>query len=102
ARGDVRAEREADHDSELDGPGVQHRQRPRESKTYGAGVDVRRVAKGQIAAAEHLRPCLQLDVNLEADDGLPAFSRGAHRRASRPSNPIAVSSANAASSIRGS
>ena len=34
------------------------------------GVDVRVVAEGQLAAAEHLRLGAELDVDLEADDRL--------------------------------
>ena len=44
------------------------------------------------AAAEHLRPCLQLHVDLEPDDRLPGGH--AHRsRSGTPSNPSACSSA---------
>ena len=64
-----------------------------------AGVDVRRVAERQLAAAEHLRPRLQLDVDLEADHGL-ASCVSAPRRAASQSKPIACSSAYAASSSR--
>ena len=41
----------------------------------GAGVNVGLVAEGERAAAEHLRPRLQLDVDLEADDRLVSLGQ---------------------------
>ena len=70
------------------------RQRARQPEADRAGVGVRRVAERQLAAAEHLRPRLQLDVDLQPDDRLVA--RSAPRLMSLawlPSKPIARSSA---------
>src|SRR5215210_6975875 len=62
-----------------------------------AGARVRLLPERERAAAEHLRPRLELHVDLEADHRLEAG-----RAQSRPpcgSKPIARSSANAASSM---
>jgi hypothetical protein len=69
-RREVAAQREADHEPEVDRPGVRARQRAGESEADRAGARVRRLAEGQLAAAEHLRPRRELDVDLQADDGL--------------------------------
>ena len=58
-------------------------------KTDGARPRVLGRAEPRRAAAEHLRPGLQLDMDLQPDDGLPA-----HRsRSGTPSNASACSSA---------
>ena len=49
-----------------------------------AGVDVRLVAEGELAAAEHLRPRAQLDVDLEPDHGLVALAPVAVSRTPSP------------------
>src|SRR5439155_23153906 len=64
----------------------------------GARAGVGRLAERQRARAEHLRPRRELDVDLEADDGLVVVD--GHRRASEPSKPITCSSAWAASRMR--
>ncbi len=92
---------EADHQAVVDRPLVGQRQRPGQAEADRAGEGVRRLAEGQRAAAEHLRRGGELDVNLQADDGLVLDLVLAHRvRPALPSNPIARSSANAASRIR--
>ena len=100
ALGDVAPQRQTDHQPVVDGLGVDDRQAPRQTEAARTGVDVRLVAERQLAAAEHLRAGLELDVDLEPDDGL--VLDGAHevtRLAGLPSKSIARSSANAASSI---
>src|SRR5436305_4128901 len=61
-RRDLAVERESDHHPEVDRALVEHRQRAGKREARGAGVDVRRIAERQLAAAEHLRPRLELDV----------------------------------------
>src|SRR5436190_19994040 len=69
-----------------------------------AGVDVRLVAEGERAAAEHLRARFQLHVDLQADDrlvavggrGLPSLD-GGHAATGIPSKPSARSRAKEAS-----
>jgi len=55
----------------LDGPLVQHRQRAGKTETGRAGPAVGRLVGRGVgrAAAENLRRRLQLDVDLESDDG---------------------------------
>src|SRR5581483_3721898 len=65
-------ERQADLDALLDRPPVRHGQRSRQRQADRAGLAVRRAAEAVLAAAEHLRPRLQLDVDLQPDDRLPA------------------------------
>ena len=74
ARGDLAAEREADLDAVLDRLLVHHREAAGVGEADRAGVDVRVVAEGELAAAEHLRLRPQLDVDLQADDRLVASS----------------------------
>ena len=50
------------------------RQRAGEAEADRAGLRVLAAAEAVRAAAEHLRPRLQLDVDLEPDDGLPVSS----------------------------
>jgi hypothetical protein len=102
-RGDLAAERQADHQPEVDARALSTGSAPRQPQADRAGVDVRRIAERQLAAAEHLRPRLQLDVDLEPDDGSYSTRSPARlrlRRAADPSKPIACSSAYAASSRR--
>src|SRR3712207_7945779 len=49
---------------------IYDRQRPGQPEADGAAARVRRLAERQRARAEHLRPRVELDVDLEADDGL--------------------------------
>ena len=67
---------------------VGRRQRPGEAEAARAGVDVWILAKGQLAAAEHLRPGLELNVDLEPDHRL-VFDR-AQRLSPFPSGRAAV------------
>ncbi len=81
-RGQLAVQREPDEQAVVDRLGVGHRQRARQPQAHLAGVRVGRLAEGQRAAAEHLRPRAELDVDLQADDGLvvghalPAPGRG--------------------------
>ena len=70
ARRDLAVERHRDHQREVHRLGVRHRQRARMAEADRAGVRVRLVAEGERAAAEHLGLRPQLDVDLDADDGL--------------------------------
>ena len=97
ALGQIAAERQADHQPEMDRSGVDDRQRTGQPEADRTGPRVRRLAEGQLAAAEHLRRGLQLDVDLEADHRLQL---DAHWRTALPSKPSACSSAKAASSSR--
>ena len=72
ARRDLAAERQRDLQRVADRLLVGHRQRPGMGEADRAGVDVRLVAEGELAAAEHLRPGRELDVDLEPDHGLVA------------------------------
>ena len=73
--GDLAAEREAESDRPLDRLPVRHGQRPRMREANRAGARVGGVERPDRATAEHLRPRLQLDVDLEADDGFPTHLR---------------------------
>src|SRR5215217_39037 len=96
-RRDLALERQGDLQPEADGLLVDGRKRPGVGKAHRARVDVRLVAERERAAAEHLRPGLELDVDLQPDDGL-VFVRERHQLApGAASNPIAPSIANAAS-----
>src|SRR5689334_4970197 len=95
ARGDLAAQRHPHHDPVGDRLRVGHRERPGEAKADRAGARVGLLAEAQLAAAEHLRAGLELDVDLEADDGFVV-----HAKAFAPSKPIACSSAKAASRMR--
>ena len=81
--GDLAAEGEAELDRPLDRRPVRHRQRPRMREADGAGARVRLLAPDVLAAAEHLRPRLQLDVDLEADDRFPGHDSRPGRSRSR-------------------
>ena len=59
----------------VDGRPVRHRQRAGMGEAHRARVRVLRVAEPRLAAAEQLRPRLQLDVDLQADHGFPAQRR---------------------------
>jgi hypothetical protein len=91
-RGEVAAERQTDHQAVVDRLGVGDRQRPREAEADRAGARVRRLAEAQRAAAEHLRPGGELDVDLQPDDGLVGRV-GGHARTADPSKASAPSSA---------
>ena len=101
ARRDLALERRGDHQRVADRLLVGHRQRPGMAEADRAGVDVRLVAERQRAAAEHLRPRRELDVDLEPDHGLVAVGdrRSSVAAGGRASKPIARSSAYAASRI---
>src|ERR1700760_2516014 len=96
ARRDLRAQREADPDREVDRAGVDDRERARQAEADRADVHVGRIAEREVTAAEHLGPGLELDVDLQPDHRLVA----AHVLAPPASKPIAPSRAWAASSIR--
>ena len=57
--------------AEVHGLGVDDRQRAGQAEADRARARVRRLAEAQLAAAEHLRARVELDVDLQADDGLP-------------------------------
>ena len=65
---DLAAQGESDLDAVLDRLRVDDRKASRVGQADRAGVDVGVVAERELAAAEHLRPRSQLDVDLEADD----------------------------------
>src|SRR5262249_41674728 len=92
ALGDLAVERDTELDALLDGPPVRNGQRTRERKADRADVRVRLRAELVRAATEHLRPRLELHVDLEPDDGFPA---AAHDRSlvGTPSKASARSSA---------
>src|SRR5262249_55101385 len=90
AGGDLAPERQAELDRLLDCPLVRHGKGAGECEAYRAGLGVRRSAEPVRAAAEHLRPGLELDVDLQPDHRFP----GGHRiRSGIGSNPISASSA---------
>ena len=68
---DAAAERVAEEDRHLDRAPVWHGQRAGVRETDGARARVLGREVLELAAAEHLRPRLQVDVDLEADDRLP-------------------------------
>src|SRR5439155_8553233 len=72
--GDVTAERVAEQDRHLDRALVRHWQSPRMREADRARARVLRREVLELAAAEHLRPRLQVDVDLEPDDRLPAHA----------------------------
>ena len=83
-RRDLATERQPELHDPLDRDAVRHGERPGEAEADGARLGVLPRAEAGGTAAEHLRPRLQLDVDLEADDGLPrhlshswAVARGA-------------------------
>ena len=75
-RGDLRAQREAHHQPEVDGLGVGHRQRAGQPEADRARARVRLLAEAQLAAAEHLRARGELDVDLQPDDGFERSCAG--------------------------
>ena len=72
ALGDLAAEAEAEQHRHLDRALVRHGQRSRVRQAHRARAGVLGRAVLELAAAEHLRPRLQVDVDLEADDRFPA------------------------------
>ena len=91
ARRDLALQRRGDLQRVVDRLLVDHRQHARMGEADRAGVDVGLVAEGELAAAEHLRPGRQLDVDLQPDHRLQLSHRGPPRAAA--SKPIACSSA---------
>src|SRR5437588_661643 len=101
ALGQVRAERQADHEAEMDGALVRDRQAARKPQADRACVRVRLLAEGQLAAAEHLGRRSQLYMDLEPNHrlellrtgsvaaGLRALQRLRHARLRRRSRPPA-------------
>ena len=90
--GDRAAEREPELDRPLDRrAGSAPGSTPGMGEADGARARVRLLAPAVLAAAEHLRPRLQLDVDLEPDDGLPAHrSRsGTKSKLDRPLERVA-------------
>ena len=74
---DFAAERVAEQDRHLDRAPVRDGERARVREADGARARVLGREVLELAAAEHLRPRLQVDVDLEADDRFPAhFSLG--------------------------
>ena len=68
---DAAAERVAEEDRHLDRAPVRHGQRPGVREADGARARVLGREVLELAAAEHLRLRLQVDVDLEADDRFP-------------------------------
>ena len=67
-RRDLAAEGQRRPDGELEGRPIHHRERPGEAEAGGADLRVWRGTERGGAAAEELRPRLQLDVDFKADD----------------------------------
>jgi hypothetical protein len=88
-RRQLAAEGEPDQQPVVDGLGVGDGQRAGQAQADLARARVGRLAEGQLAAAEHLRPRVELDVDLQADDGLVV----GHARGGELSKPIACSNA---------
>ena len=84
ARRDLALERRGDLQRVEDRLLVGHRQDAGVGEADRAGVDVRLVAEGELAAAEHLRPGRQLDVDLEPDHRLQLSHRLRPPRRLRP------------------
>src|SRR6185436_6359841 len=70
-----------------------------QAEAHRAGARVGWLAERQLAAAEHLRPRVELDVDLQPDDGFPVLARHQAFLHGAASKPIACSSAYAAPSI---
>src|SRR5436305_7499845 len=68
AGGDLAFERGGDHQPVADSLLVGHGQHAGMGEADRAGVDVRLVAEGELATAEHLRSRGELDMDLEAYD----------------------------------
>ncbi len=79
-RGDLAVERQTHHQPVVDRLRVDGRQRARKPEADRARARVGLLAEAQLAAAEHLRVRVELDVDLQADDGLELrHMRGSHR-----------------------
>jgi hypothetical protein len=89
AVGYLAAQRTSQVDRPLDRRPVRDGQRAGVAETDRARGGVRLRTEPVRATAEHLRPRLQLDVDLETDDGFPAHAR----RSGTSSNASACSSA---------
>ena len=74
-RRELRAQRGSDHQPEVDRSRVGDRQAPGQPEAHRAGARVRRLAEGELAAAEHLRGGRELHVDLEPDHGLERSCR---------------------------
>ena len=83
---DLAAEREPEPDRPLDRLPVRHGQRSRMREADRAGARVRVVERPDRATAEHLRPRLQLDMDLETDDRFPLAQRRLLRSAFEVAN----------------
>ena len=81
----------------LDRARVRHRQRAGMREADRAGVRVLRRAVLELAAAEHLRPRLQVRVHLEADHGLPLSGSSSFSFASRTAASMSRSTSTIAS-----
>jgi hypothetical protein len=75
ALGDPAAERVAQQDRPLHRRAVRHRQRAWQSEADRACLRVRRLEVRDRTATEHLRPRLQVDVDLQPDHRLPVHLR---------------------------
>src|SRR6478752_4795291 len=80
--GDLAVEREAEQDRHLDSARVRDGQRTGMREADGTRVRVLRRAVLELAAAEHLRACLEVRVHLEPDHELPLTR--AHRASPWP------------------
>ena len=80
-RRDLALEGHRDHQREVHRLRVRDRQRARVAEADRAGVRVRLVPERERAAAEHLRPRPQLDVDLDADDRLVIHRTGTPSKA---------------------
>ena len=80
ARRDAAIQREPKLHRPLDRLLVRHGESPGVRETDRAGARVPLLSVDVLAPAEHLRPRLQLNVDLEPDDGLPASHAGAPGR----------------------
>src|SRR5262249_11892462 len=86
--GDLAVEREPELDGPLDRAAIHHGQRAGEAEAHGTRLRVLPRPESDRAAAEHLRPRLQLHVDLESSDRLP----GPVNRSVTVSHPVASTS----------
>jgi hypothetical protein len=75
----VATEREGSADGEVDRRAIQDRQRSRKAQAHRTDVRIRWSAETRGTAAENLRRCPQLCVNLQPDDGLVGHGHGSVR-----------------------
>src|SRR5207302_11515380 len=90
---DLAVERHGRGQEQLDRPAVDDRQAARQPEADGAGVGVRGLAEVVgAAAAEHLGPRRQLDMDLHPDHGFPVgLGVDAHSGATSARTPLAIS-----------